>query len=47
MNRQHVTFLVPLDLRAAFDKIDHGISLERLRSAFGVRDKALSWFDHT
>ena len=44
MNRQHVTLLVPLDLSAAFDTIDHGISLERLRSAFGVRDTALSWF---
>ena len=29
---------------AAFDTIDHGILLERLRSAFGVRDTALSWF---
>ena len=44
MNRQHVTLLVPLDLSAAFDTIDHGISLERLRSEFGVRDTALSWF---
>ena len=43
MNRQHVTLLVLLDLRAAFDTIDHGILLERLRSAFGVRDTALSW----
>ena len=28
----------------AFDTIDHGILLERLSSAFGVRDAALSWF---
>ena len=44
MNRQHVTLFVLLDLSAAFDTIDHGILLERLRSAFGVRDMALSWF---
>ena len=36
--------LVLLDSSAAFDSIDHGILLERLRSAFGVRDTALSWF---
>ena len=43
MNRQHVTLLFLLDLNAAFDTIDHGILLERLRSQFGVRDTALSW----
>ena len=43
LNRQHVTLFVLLDLSAAFDTIGHGILLERLRSAFGVRDMALSW----
>jgi len=43
MNGQHVTLLVMLDLNAAFDTIDHGVLIERLRSAFGVRDTALSW----
>ena len=43
MNGQHVTLLVLLDLSAAFDTIDHDILVERLRSAFGVRDTALSW----
>ena len=43
MNIQHVTLLVLLDLSAALDTIDHGILLERLRSAFGGRDTALSW----
>ena len=43
MKRQHVTLLVLLDLRAAFDTIVHGILLKRLRSTFGDRDTALSW----
>ena len=41
MNSQHVTLLVLLDLSAAF--LSAAILLERLRSAFGVRDTALSW----
>ena len=43
MNRQYVTLLVLLDLRAAFDTIDHGILLKRPRSAFGVQGMALCW----
>ena len=41
--KSHVSLLVLLDLSAAFDAIDHGILLERLGSAFEVRDMALSW----
>jgi len=42
LNTQHVTLVVLLDLRATFDNIDHGILLERLRSAFEFWDTGLS-----
>ena len=44
MNKQHVTLLVLLDLCTAFDTIYHCILLERLKSGFGIRGTALSWF---
>lgn len=47
MNDQHVTLQALLDLSAAFDTIDHGILLERLRSAFGVRDTHYPGLHHT
>ena len=42
-NQQHV-ILVLLDLPAAFDTIDHQILLPRLSGCFGIKGKALSWF---
>lgn len=36
--------LVLLDLSAAFDTIDHGIMVSRLRERFGINGTALQWF---
>ena len=37
--------LLMLDLSAAFDTIDHSIMLHRLSFRFGIKEKALKWFE--
>ena len=39
-----VSFIVLLDLSAAFDTIDHTIFIDRLDQTLGVRGTALCWF---
>ena len=44
MNSQHVTLLVMLDLRAAFDIVNHKILLEWLQHDIGISGVPLQWF---
>ena len=39
-----MTFVVFLDLSAAFDSVDHEILLQRLTNQFGVTGSVISWF---
>ena len=43
INNKQCVVLLLLDLSAAFDTVDHKILLERLRSRFVMRGKALAW----
>jgi hypothetical protein len=44
VDRGNFAALTLLDLTAAFDTVDHGILLQRLRITFGIEDVALKWF---
>ena len=44
MDRSECTFLVLLDLSAAFDTVDHGTICSRLSEVFGISGSALRWF---
>ena len=43
-DREDMVLLVPLDLSAAFDTIDHRVPLKRLQDEVGISDLAYSWF---
>lgn len=45
MDSKLVTFIVFLDLSAAFDSVDHEILLRRLTNKFGFTGSVISWLD--
>ena len=45
MEKQEVTAMTLLDLSAAFDTVDHDLLLEVLNKRFGVKEKALKWYE--
>jgi len=44
VDQGHVAALVLLDLRAAFDTVDHSTLLNLLQSRFSVSEQCLAWF---
>ena len=45
MEMQEVTAVTVLDLLAAFDTVDHDLLLEFLNKRFGIKVKALIWYE--
>jgi len=47
IDRGEIGALVLLDMTAAFNTTDHGITLDVLQRRYGVGDDALDWFEHS
>ena len=45
MEKQEVTAMTILDLSAAFDMVDHDLLFEVLNKRFGLKEKALKWYE--
>ena len=45
VSRNKFVAVLLLDLSAAFDAIDHTLLLKKLKTLYGINDKALKWFE--
>ena len=45
MEKQEVTAMTVLDLLAPFNTVDHNLLLEVLNNRFGVKGRALKWYE--
>jgi len=45
VDSDHTVVLLLLDLSAAFDTVDHSLSLHRLNTRFGIKGRVLAWFE--
>ena len=45
MENKNITAVIILDLLAAFNTVDHNLVLKILDKKFGIKDKALCWYE--
>ena len=45
MDRQEITFLILIDLSAAFDTINHSLMIDILENDFGIAGVVKKWFE--
>ena len=45
MQKQEVTTVTVLNISAAFDTVNHDLLLEVLNKRFGIKEKALKWYE--
>ena len=45
MEKGNISFMILIDLSAAFDMVDHSILLRLLEEKFNIRGNLLKWFD--
>ena len=45
MENKNITIVINLDLSGPFNTVDHNLLLEILEKKFGIKDKALHWYE--